>query len=664
MPEALYKAGQQTQADPWEFTLSDPTPDSYGDIVEPDWKLAQFARNPIALWMHDHKTPIGTWENVRVEGDKLRGRLKLAARGTSEFIDTLWSLVEQRILRAVSVGFRPAKAEPLDPDDPFSGYRLSGNTLLETSLVSIGANPNALNVRGANADVIRRLSEVGEMRCVGGACEQLRVRSTTPSISTRTDRGKKMNLNDRILQKEQLIADLQDRVDELLSRADSAGGITDDIQEEMDALADDREREKRQLATLKRLEDAEIEKLNAGKQQKTEESKPVQRASGAPSQRAPRIETRQDRPKGHKAIMAFAAIAKSMAERANPLDVVHRDARDEEGLDILVRAATAPAVVGTTGWAGNLVQQEWGEFVGLLRDESVYGQLPGMRIDLSAVTNMPIQAGRGNLAAGFIAENGGIPVVAGSISTKSLQPHKMGIISAHSKEMLRRSTVANIGTVIRDQIIGDTAEAIDTVLMGSTARSAGTTPAGLQDTTETGAANVNAATNTATGAGNATVAEILSDTNALLGRVDAIKMRTGVWVMNPAQVRALEVKQDGTTGHFVFRDEIMQGRFRGFPIISSTNVTAGVVAFVGNGAMAFGSEMTPMFEESTDATLHFEGASGSVAAIGTAGTPNTVAAPAINLFQQDLIAIKMPLGMDWRILRTAGAQVLTGCTAW
>lgn len=663
MPDNLYKAGQQTQADPWEFTLSDPTPDSYGDIVEPDWRLSQFQRNPIALWMHDHRTPIGVWENVRMEGDKLKGRLKLAARGTSEFIDTLWSLVEQRILRAVSVGFRPAKAEPRDPDDPFSGYRLSGNMLLETSLVSIGANPNALNVRGASADVIRRLSEVGEMRCVGGACEQLRDRSTTPTI-TRTDRGtRKMNLNDRIKQKEQLVADLQGRVDELLSRADSAGGITDDIQDEMDALADEREREKRQLATLKRLEDAEIAKLDAGKQ-KPEEPKPQQRASGAPVQRAPRVETRQDRPKGHKAIMAFAAIAKSYAERSNPLDIVHRDARDEDGLDILVRAATAPAVTGTTGWAGNMVQEEWGEFVGLLRDESVYGQIPGMRIDLTAVTNMPIQAGRGNLAAGFVAENGGIPVVEGSIGTKSLQPHKMGIISAHSKEMLRRSTVANIGTVIRDQIIGDTAEAIDTALFGSTARSAGTNPAGLQDTTETGSANVVAATNSDGGAGNATVAEILSDTNSLLARVNAIKARTGTWLMHPKQVRGLEVKQDGTTGHFVFRDEVMQGRFRGFPIIMSTNVTDGVTVFVANGAMAFGSEMTPMFEESSDATLHFEGAAGSVSSIGTAGTPNTVAAPAINLFQQDLLAIKMTLGLDWRVIREAGVQCLTSTTGW
>jgi len=74
--------------------------------------------------------------------------------------------------------------------------------------------------------------------------------------------------------------------------------------------------------------------------------------------------------------------------------------------------------------------------------------------------------------------------------------------------------------------------------------------------------------------------------------------------------------------------------------------------------------MTPSFEESSDATLHFEGASGSVEQIGTSGTTNTVAAPAINLFQQDLLAIKMTLGLDWRVIREAGVQVLTSADGW
>ena len=99
----------------------------------------------------------------------------------------------------------------------------------------------------------------------------------------------------------------------------------------------------------------------------------------------------------------------------------------------------------------------------------------------------------------------------------------------------------------------------------------------------------------------------------------------------------------------------------GLPIIESVNVTDGIVAFIGDGSMAFGSEHAPTFEESSDATMHFET---SPTALSATGTPNTVAAPIISLFQQDLLGIKMTLGLDWRVTRQGGTQILTGAGGW
>ncbi|WP_230685915.1 HK97 family phage prohead protease, partial [Streptococcus pneumoniae] len=75
-----------------------------------------FNQNPIALWMHNADMPIGTWANIRLQGSELMAELVLAARGTSAFIDTLWSLMEQKILRAASVGFMPLDYE-IDKND-------------------------------------------------------------------------------------------------------------------------------------------------------------------------------------------------------------------------------------------------------------------------------------------------------------------------------------------------------------------------------------------------------------------------------------------------------------------------------------------------------------------------------------------------------------------
>jgi HK97 family phage prohead protease len=135
------------ERDGMDFVLSDETVDRYGDIiVAKGWDLKDFKKNPIALFGHQGSFPIGNWTNVRVEGTKLIGTLVLAAAGTSERINELISLVQQGILRAVSVGFRPIENEPIDPKQPYGGQRYTKSQLLETSLVSVPANPAALAI--------------------------------------------------------------------------------------------------------------------------------------------------------------------------------------------------------------------------------------------------------------------------------------------------------------------------------------------------------------------------------------------------------------------------------------------------------------------------------------------------------------------------------------
>jgi HK97 family phage prohead protease len=129
----------------YDFVLSDETVDRMGDVVSVDgWVLSNFRKNPIALFGHNSSFPIGSWSNLRVEGGKLKGTLVPAARGTSQRIDELLSLLDQDILRAVSVGFIPMKSQPIDEKRPFDGTRFLKQELLECSLVSVPANPAAV----------------------------------------------------------------------------------------------------------------------------------------------------------------------------------------------------------------------------------------------------------------------------------------------------------------------------------------------------------------------------------------------------------------------------------------------------------------------------------------------------------------------------------------
>lgn len=638
----------------YDFILSTPTRDSYGDVVKAPWNLTRFKANPIALWMHDAERPIGRWENVRMDGDNLVGTLVLAARGTCDEIDELWSLIEQGILKAVSVGFRPGKAEPIDPKNPWDGYVLSDNELIECSLVSIPANAEALLRSLSHSPAhVRRYFAPESGQCVGGsACAVLQASKTRvsekPTVrSTSTSIGTRMTLSDKIKAKQADLNSLQDQIEQITDSIDGAGALSEVQQLQLDELALRVEKATGDLETLTRTEAALAKKAGSPAAPKDE-------------RKAPSIQLIESKPKGQRALQTIAAIVKAQGLRSDPVQVARDYYRDQSDIEMLVRAATGPADTSDSTWASKLIQETWSGFVELLRDSAVQPRVPGLRVNFSNTLNIPVQNGRGALAAGFIAENGAIPVKEGSIGTTSLAPKKLAVISAYTKELARRS-MPSIEAIVRQQILDDTAEALDTAFLSSTARSS-TAPAGLRDTTETGSDNINAVTNVATGAHGCTVAEIITDTSAVLTRVWAIRAKSGVWIMNPAQRLALEDKQEASTGFFVFRDEVSQGRFRGYPIIESTNVTAGIVAFVADNAMGFGSELMPAFEMSDSATLHFEGASPS--AISAAATPNTVAAPVISLFQQDLFAIKMVMSLDWRILRQAGVQVLTAATGW
>lgn len=143
----LVKVGHQDPDDPLKYILSTDVVDRMGDIVEQDWQLKDFKKNPIALFMHDHKTPIGVWRKVAVEGGKLVGYLKLAEEGTSDLIDTVRSLIAQKVLKAVSVGFSVGGYEVrYDDNGNYLGYTLKNPDLNEASIVSVPANQEALQI--------------------------------------------------------------------------------------------------------------------------------------------------------------------------------------------------------------------------------------------------------------------------------------------------------------------------------------------------------------------------------------------------------------------------------------------------------------------------------------------------------------------------------------
>jgi HK97 family phage prohead protease len=136
------------------FTISTGAVDREQDsIAIAGWDLRQFKRNPVVLWGHDaSRLPIGRAFDVAIEGDALKASIEFIPLDTPEggaFAESVYRLARGGFIAATSVGFRPLEwSYTRDPergaDDWFPGIDFEQQELVELSVVTVPANPEAL----------------------------------------------------------------------------------------------------------------------------------------------------------------------------------------------------------------------------------------------------------------------------------------------------------------------------------------------------------------------------------------------------------------------------------------------------------------------------------------------------------------------------------------
>jgi len=489
------KSGAQSADDPFKFIMSTDTVDRMGDIVKQDWNLNEFGRNPIALWQHNSSFPIGTWDHVRVEGGKLVGKLILAKAGTSKLIDEIRSLLEQRILKAVSIGFTPGSATPIDQKAPWNGSILKNNTLLECSLVSVPANSEALLAKGLSSELRATL-----------------VRQATPKT---TKPGYKMKLSDQIKARKGELDQIDIDIDALKTQADTElRDMTDDEIGEYEKLLDSRDRANRLIKTLERDESASAARAKANPTPATN-VKAIVNVGG-------------EREKGALLFGALGNMLKGHIMNVSPESVAAEFYKGDKDIQAMTqavtRAAVDPATTTVPEWAGDLVRQGYGDFMDLLKPVSVYPKVPGMRhvFGKARSIKIPKRSATPQINGDWVAEGAPIPVKKLGFSSAELTPKKLGVISTYTREIMRASN-PQIESIIRSAMLEDTAEVLDKTFLDNTAGTA-IRPAGLKKIADT---------NTAASAG-ASAANILTDIAAAVGALVAAHMgNAAVWVMNP-----------------------------------------------------------------------------------------------------------------------------------
>jgi HK97 family phage prohead protease len=128
---------------------TDESPDRVGDVVVASGaKLENYKRNSIVLAQHDPNQPIAKTTFIAVQGSRVVCTIEFPPQGTSQTSDEYCRLAKAGIISAVSIGFTPLTWEPLAG----GGLKFTSWELLELSLVSVPANPNAVVIaRSAQA---------------------------------------------------------------------------------------------------------------------------------------------------------------------------------------------------------------------------------------------------------------------------------------------------------------------------------------------------------------------------------------------------------------------------------------------------------------------------------------------------------------------------------
>lgn len=375
-------------------------------------------------------------------------------------------------------------------------------------------------------------------------------------------------------------------------------------------------------------------------------------------------------------IQAGLIALRCYVERRSADEVIERDFGDSKELLTVARAVSAPAMTGVTGWAAELMDTVTGDFQDMLMPESIWRRMPMSRFTFdNGKIRLPGRSARG-LAGDFVSEGQPIPVKQTVFSSVLLEPYKLAVITALTRELAKYSNPSAL-PILRQAMVDDTIVTLDSLFLDATAAVATKRPAGLQ-ALATGA-NTRASSGT-------TLANVITDLKAATTQMMSLNMgRRPVWVMNTVRVTSLALMTNAA-GSFMFRDELANGTLIGIPVLHSTNVPSSVVFLVDASELATAADITPEIEISTEATLHMESTPTTAIADGTGavagevqpiafpeggapgGTPGTpalgdFAQPVRSLFQTYSLALRLVWPIDWDVRRAGAIQTITG-VAW
>lgn len=617
----------------FEGVASSTQVDTYATFFVP--KGARYSLPIPLLWSHDREKPIGQVFEVKVSDKEVRFKARIAKdQGLSsklaERLDEAWASVKSGLVRSVSIGFRPLKYTPVE-----NGIiRFDEWTWQELSLVTVPANTDA------KITAVRAAQELDNLKESGCHVQEGR---QDPPTSTKNPTGQetKMTLQEKLAALKKTRQERADALSGLMERtAQDEITLSDEDGTRFDALSEE-------LKTL----DADIARCERAMQVAAASAAPVvvaastttaTREATLPTASAPaRVSLAEKEVKGAMFARYCQLLARSKGSASDMLMHAQEFARNtgDGRLENLVRAAVSVGTTQTGNWAAKLVDEysvAQAEFLDILRPQTIVGQLNLSPLPFYVPVKEQTIAG----VANWVGEGQAKPATSQGFDKRVMLPHKLAAITVISEELLKYSNPKADQLIVND-LTWAISGAVDLTFTLPTFAGSASAPASVTY----GAAN-------SASSGN-TFANVITDLQTVKAHYinNRLPLSGVVAVMNPITASALaSMRSDLGVALFPNLSDT-GGNLEGFRVVVSEHIpfdsTGALVVFVRERDVYLGDNEGLRIDTSREATIEMS------------TNPTVETGTLVNLFQDNLVAIRAEREISWMKARAQAAYYLT-----
>lgn len=635
-----------------------PAPDRMADTIDP---LGAKFKNPLVLLhQHKHDMPIGSvrFSKPTKKGIEFEASIPFVEEDgpLKDRVDTAWGEIKHKLVRAVSIGFRPLKFAYLDD----GGIEFQEIEIFELSTVSVPANAQA------TITSIKSLDEAA--RKAAGIVDQQfeRTRKAASGIriirSNITPPASGIDLNKtRPKEGQKAMKNIGQKIEELENQRKSIASQLETIQQKaMDENrskdADEREKFNELRDEMKAL-DAEIEDL------KDIEAIHAPTAKTVENKTDDNVNRRRTAPAAAKSKVdpgiRFAQLVKVRAVSRLDIEPMERVAekmygRDSEVTAIIKAGEQVPGSTTSGNWAADLVSAEGAaaaDFAEYLRPATILGKfgqanIPSLR---SVPFRRPLIKQTGGATGYWVGEGKPKPVAQANFDRSTLDPLKCATIIVLTEENIRDSSPSS-DMIVRDDIRNALVALEDEAFIDPTnAGSNGVKPAGILYGADSIAAE-----------SYSDETDVKLDIRSLLQKYIDANNPAGQAVLIMQEGTALGLSLiDNALGQSAFPGLSMNGgTLLGIPVITSEHVPAGIVAIVNASDVLRADDGQVMIDMSREASLEMKDQA-NITQNGLAGT----GASLVSLWQNNLVGLRAEHVINWKPRRDVIGAYLTG-VAW